>query len=151
VAAKKKSGISSGIPPLSEMHTATMKRNLTDTATRNAKHNPDGTPHKHTDGGGMYLLVTATGKYWRYDYRFLGKRKTLAIGLYPDVTLKDARALHDEARSLLAKGIDPSNHKQVVRATQAAKVENTFETVALEWFSKNLLIIFSKARIRMPN
>ena len=62
---------------------------LTDTAVRNAK--PGEKPYKLTHGKGLYLLVNATGKYWRLDYRFAGKRKTLAIGVYPEVTLADAR------------------------------------------------------------
>ena len=56
-----------------------MKRNLTDTAIKNAKPQPDGKPKRYVDGGGMYLLVTNTGKYWRYNYRMDGKQKTLAV------------------------------------------------------------------------
>lgn len=113
-----------------------MKRSLTDTACRNAKPTEDGKPKKYTDGGGLYLLVSSTGKYWRYNYRFNGKRKTLAIGLYPDISLKDARGLHEDARQLLAKGVDPSNHKRVEKITHAAREENTFEAVALEWYGR---------------
>ena len=61
-----------------------MKYNLTDTAIRNAKPQPNGNPKKYTDGGGLYLLVNARGKYWRYKYRMNGKEKTLAIGIYQD-------------------------------------------------------------------
>ncbi|OQX01363.1 MAG: integrase [Thiothrix lacustris] len=113
-----------------------MKRNLTDTAVRGAKPTPEGNPKKYTDGGGLYLLVKTTGKYWRYDYRHYERRKTLAIGIYPDLTLKDARTLHEEARNLLAKGVDPSNHKQVEKITHAANAENSFEAVALEWYGR---------------
>ena len=65
---------------------------LTDTHVRNAK--PQAQPYKLSDGGGMYLLVTANGaRYWRLDYRFAGKRRTLALGVYPIVTLANARAV----------------------------------------------------------
>ena len=69
---------------------------LTDTAVRNAK--PAEKPYKLTHGKGLYLLVNAIGKYWRLDYRFAGKRKTLALGVYPDVTLAKARERRDDAR-----------------------------------------------------
>jgi hypothetical protein len=88
--------------------TVIMKKVLTDTEVKNAKPTPDGKPKKHTDGGGLYLLVSIVGKYWRYDYRFFDKRKTLAIGVYPDVSLKEARNRHEAARELLEKGVDPS-------------------------------------------
>jgi integrase len=103
---------------------------LSDTAVRNAKAKER--PYKLADEKGMYLLVNKTGKYWRFDYRFDGKRKTLALGVYPDVTLKDAREKRDEARKLLAQGIDPSAQK---KATKAAEAE-TFEAIAREWFAK---------------
>ena len=60
---------------------------------------------KLTDGGGMYLLVAKSGKYWRYDYRYLKKRKTLALGVYPQVSLKEAREMHYDARKKLSDGI----------------------------------------------
>jgi len=72
---------------------------------------------KVTDGRGLYLLVAANGgKYWRYDYKFDGRRKTLALGIYPDVPLERARARHQEARCLLARAIDPSLRKRELRA-----------------------------------
>jgi hypothetical protein len=83
---------------------------LTDTAIRNAK--PDEKPYKLTDGKGLYLLVNKVGKYFRFDYRYRGKRKTLAIGVYPDTTLKEARDEHESARKLLRKDIDPGLHKK---------------------------------------
>lgn len=67
---------------------------------------------KHADGGGMFLLVKASGKYWRMDYRFDGKRKTLALGVYPEVPLASARTRRAEARQKLAEGIDPSEAKR---------------------------------------
>lgn len=73
---------------------------LTDTATKNAQ--PKDKPYKLSDGQGLYLLVNNTNKYWRYDYRFNGKRKTLALGVYPDVSIKQARQAHQCARNQLS-------------------------------------------------
>jgi len=84
----------------------------------------------------MYLLVSPDGaRYWRLDYRFAGKRRTLALGVYPGVTLSTARARREDARALLAKEIDPSAAKKAnKRATKLAS-ENTFEAVAREWIA----------------
>ena len=90
---------------------------------------------KHADGGGMYLLVKSTGKYWRMDYRFDGKRKTLALGVYKAVTLAKARERRDEARALLADGTDPGQAKQASKRAKAVAVA-TFETVARDWLAK---------------
>ena len=109
---------------------------LTDTACKNAKPKPDGKPAKYADEKGMYLLVNQTGKYWRLDYRYANKRKTLAIGVYPTVTLKDAREKRDEARRLLAEDIDPGEHRKVTKASKVLQAENSFEAVAREWFTK---------------
>ena len=107
---------------------------LTDTTARNAK--PKDRPYKLTDEKGLYLLVKSVGKYWRLDYRFIGTRKTLAIGVYPDVSLKDARDRRDEARKLLASGVDPAAARKAQKALQADRVENTFAAVSREWFVK---------------
>ena len=80
----------------------------------------------------MYVLVAKAGKYWRFDYRYDGKRRTLAIGVYPDVTLAQARERRDLARALLAKGVDPGAAKQARKAA----TENSFEAVAREWHTK---------------
>ena len=111
---------------------------LTDTFTRNTKHSGAPAGDKHTDGDGMYLLVKKAGKYWRMDYRFAGKRKTLALGVYPAVSLADAREARTEARKLLAKGkgIDPSAAKQGDKLATAAAAANTFEAVARDWLIK---------------
>ena len=83
---------------------------LSDAAVRNAKAN--GKVQKLSDGGGLYLHVTATGsKLWRMAYRFEGKQKLLSFGAYPAVSLKDARHRRDDARESLAKGIDPGEEK----------------------------------------
>ncbi len=102
---------------------------LTDTFVRQVKATSEA-GNKHADGGGMYLFVKGAGKYWRMDYRFLDKRKTLALGVYPDVSLAKARRRRDEARELLADGIDPGQHKRDNKLEQVIAATNTFETVA---------------------
>ncbi|MGH8565459.1 MAG: Arm DNA-binding domain-containing protein [Gammaproteobacteria bacterium] len=93
---------------------------LTDTAIRNAK--PTAKPRKFFDDGGLCLLVApAGGKWWRLNYRFGGRRKTISIGVYPDVSLTDARAKRDEARQLLGQGIDPSEARRDAKAREAAE------------------------------
>lgn len=80
---------------------------LTDVAIRNAK--PDGKAYKLADGAGMFLLVTpAGGKLWRLKYRIDGREKLLAIGAYPETSLGEARKRREEARALVARGIEPS-------------------------------------------
>jgi len=101
---------------------------LTATAVKNAK------PGRLTDGEGMYLLVTEAGqKYWRFDYRFLGKYKTLALGVFPDTTLAMARSKRAEARTLLASDQDPSVAKRKAKAIAKQKHDNTFQSVAQKW------------------
>lgn len=107
---------------------------LTDTAIKKAK--AAETPYKMTDGGGLYLLVKSTGKYWRYNYRFGGKGKTLALGTYPDVSLARAREKHSDARKQLADGIDPSAARKQHKQASAAASANSFEAVAREWYAK---------------
>jgi hypothetical protein len=105
---------------------------LTDTRIRNAK--PREKAYKLSDSGGMYLLVMPNGaRYWRLDYRFAGKRRTLAIGVYPLMSLSNARARREDARACLARSVDPSLEKrQTQRAAKYAN-ENTFGSVAREW------------------
>jgi integrase len=106
---------------------------LTDTFVKSVKHTGAAAGDKHTDGGGMYLLVNGAGRYWRMNYRFADKRKTLALGTYPEVSLAKARAKREKAREQLAEGIDPSAAKREEKAEQAAASVNTFKAVALEW------------------
>ena len=93
-------------------------------------------PQKLADSGGMYLLIQTTGsKCWRMDYRFGGKQKTLSIGVYPDVTLSEARDRREQARKLLANGGDPSAIKQAAKQTKQKTLqvaENSFKNLAAE-------------------
>lgn len=106
---------------------------LADTFVRQVKHTGKSSGDKYTDGGGMYLLVKAGGKYWRMDYTHADKRKTLALGVYPEVSLAKARQRRDKARELLADGIDPSTAKKEGRLADAMAAANTFELVAREF------------------
>ena len=109
---------------------------LTDTFVKNVKHTGAASGDKYTDGRAMYLLVNAVGKYWRMNYRFADKRKTLALGVYPDVGLAKARARRDKAREQLADGIDPATAKREEKQAQADAAANTFEAVARVWLTK---------------
>jgi len=106
---------------------------LSDTRVRNAK--PGVRPTKLSDAGGLHLLVQPHGsKLWRMAYRFDGKQKTLALGIYPVVTLQDARQQRDEAKRLLAKGTDPSAQRRLDK--QTAATGNTFKSIAEEVLGK---------------
>jgi integrase len=108
---------------------------LTDTRIRNAK--PVGKAYKLSDGGGMYLLIMPDGaRYWRLDYRFAGRRRTLALGVYPMVSLSAARTRRDEARSLVARDIDPNAAKKAMKRATKIASENTFEVIAREWLGR---------------
>jgi integrase len=105
---------------------------LTDTKARNAK--PQVKPYKITDGEGMFLYVNPTGsKYWRLKYRFAGKEKLLALGVYPDVSIAEARDRRGQARKVLAAGNDPGEVKKETKRLTLLKSENTFEAIAREW------------------
>ena len=111
---------------------------LSDTSLRKIK--PTGSVQKLSDGGGLYLHVTATGgTLWRMAYRFAGKQKTLSFGAYPAVSLKEARKRREDSKEVLSRGIDPSEQKKEEKATARATEREqslTFETVAREWFEK---------------
>ncbi len=110
---------------------------LNDVAVRKAK--PEAKAYKIADGGGLFLLVQPNGsKYWRLAYRFGGKQKLLALGVYPDVPLTLAREWRDEARKLLARDIDPSEYRKVQKTARKIKDANSFEAVAREWFVKHM-------------
>jgi integrase len=110
---------------------------LSDTAIKNAK--PADKPYKMQDEKGMYLLVHSNGsKYFRYNYRFDGKRKTLALGTYPVTSLKEARDKRDTAKKQIDGGIDPSENKKAVKASKAESAANSFGIIAREWGSKKV-------------
>ncbi|HGV9230186.1 TPA: tyrosine-type recombinase/integrase [Providencia rettgeri] len=108
---------------------------LTDAKVRAAK--PLDKSYKLTDGDGMHLMVHTNGsKYWRLQYRFGGKQKMLALGVYPDISLAEAREKRDAARKLIANGFDPSEKRKEVKEEQQ-KEFNTFEKVARDWHATN--------------
>lgn len=108
---------------------------LNDTAVRLAKSGDS--DRKLADEKGLYLLVTTTGsKLWRFKYRLNGKEKKLALGSYPDVSLKDARAKRDEARKCSQAGRDPAVAKREARIAKHIAAANTFEAVASEYVAK---------------
>lgn len=95
--------------------------------------------YKLADGGGLYLLVKPSGgKYWRFKYRVAGKEKLLALGVYPEVTLADARAKREEAKRGIAGGIDPMEAKREEKIARETQLNNTFKDIALEWHSSKL-------------
>lgn len=110
---------------------------LTDVAVRNAK--PGEKLRRIADSHGLCLEVSPSGgKLWRYRYRFNGKEQLLALGRWPDVSLKDARRRRDEARELLDKGINPSDVRRQEKLRRGAEAEATFAVVAREWVEQYL-------------
>lgn len=111
---------------------------LNDITARQAKWSGKPSGDKLTDEKGLFLLVNKSGKYWRLKYRFAGKEKKLALGVYPEVSLKEARARRDDARRSIAEGVDPGlARKQDKIAGQIAR-ENCFEVLAREWHQGQL-------------
>lgn len=109
---------------------------LTDTAIKAAKHGPK--PIKLFDERGLFLLLQPSGgKLWRLKYRILGKEKKLSLGVYPDVTLKEARKRRDEARTLLANGSDPASVKLEQTRSARRNAANTFKAIADEFIDKS--------------
>lgn len=108
---------------------------LTDTKVRSAK--PEAKEYSLVDGDGMFLLIHPNGsKYWRFRFRFGGKQHLMAFGVYPETSLADARQKREEARRLVAAGVDPREHKRAVKEEQAKEVI-TFESVARDWHASN--------------
>ncbi|MCC6200017.1 MAG: integrase arm-type DNA-binding domain-containing protein [Moraxellaceae bacterium] len=108
---------------------------LSDSAIRTAK--PQAKPYKLADGGGMFLLVNPNGsKLWRIKYRVAGKEKSLSLGAYPEIGLKEARERREATRKLIAQGIDPSAQRQATKATQTAEHTNTLAAITQEWLIK---------------
>ncbi|HBU6578527.1 tyrosine-type recombinase/integrase [Klebsiella michiganensis] len=108
---------------------------LTDIKVRSAK--PQEKEYTLVDGDGMFLLIHPNGsKYWRFRFRFGGKQHLMAFGVYPETSLADARQKREEARKLVAAGVDPREHKRAVKEEQAKEVI-TFESVARDWHASN--------------
>jgi len=107
-------------------------------------------PGKHFDGGGLYLHVQSSGRYWRLKYRYAGKEKLLALGVYPEVSLAEARRRRDEARELLRDGRDPSSERKQDRLQATLASANTFGAIAEEWLEKQMptmaTITYDKAK-----
>ena len=105
---------------------------LTELGLRKAK--PSSKPKKFSDGGGLFLLLHPSGsKYWRMKYRFIGKEKLLAFGVWPEVSLTEARKKRNEAKQLLKSGKDPSAAKKNLKVSQKVAQSNTFGSVTEEW------------------
>jgi integrase len=120
---------------------------LNDTAIRNAK--PKAAPYKLSDGGGLFLLVNTNGsKWWRHSYRFDGKQKTISLGVYPEVSLKDARAKHAEARKKLAQGTNPSVDRKLEKFARLEDSKNSFELLARDWVTTQLRSLTQSHRDR---
>ena len=97
---------------------------------------PKDKPYKLSDGGGLYLLVNPNGsRYWRLKYRIAGKEKLLALGVYPDITLAEARQKRADAKKVLTAGGDPGQEKQEEKQAKEQAVANSFERLAMEWHS----------------
>ncbi|MBC8948943.1 MULTISPECIES: tyrosine-type recombinase/integrase [Xenorhabdus] len=106
---------------------------LTDMAIKRAK--PKEKSYTLADGNGLSLLVETNGsKDWRYRYQFTGKTKMISLGIYPVVTLTEARAKRDEARKQVANGINPSEARKAEKVASISQSENTFKNIALEWY-----------------
>nr|VFJ69957.1 MAG: Integrase [Candidatus Kentron sp. FM] len=109
---------------------------LTDTEIRNAK--PRTKDYRLSDGEGLAISIGTKGqKWWRFRYFYRGTEKMLSLGVYPKVTLSDARKRRNEARELLEKGINPSENRKAQKSAQAERSANSFEAVAREWFAKH--------------
>ena len=111
---------------------------LTAIAVKQAK--PKDKPYKLADGKGMYLLINPNGaKYWRLKYRYAGKEKTLAMGVYPDISLEKARDQRDEAKRLLFDHVDPGVAKKLRKLAVYENETNSFEMLAREWFETRMI------------
>lgn len=93
-------------------------------------------PYKLTDGRGLYLWVTKTGKHWRYDYAFAGKRATYTYGAYPELSITEARVRHTEIRRLIADGVNPMLEKAKRKADIKLDVNTTFEVIVNQWLKE---------------
>jgi integrase len=112
--------------------------NLTNIQCKKAAYNPSGVGNKLSDGGGLILHIKENGKYWRLNYRFLGMQKTLALGVYPRVSLAEARERREEAKKMIEVGKDPIVEKKIAKIELHTSHENNFEAIAREWHSQKL-------------
>ena len=108
---------------------------LTDLQIRKAAPRPDGKPVKLADGGGLYLWVLPSGRYWRLKYRFAGRETLRALGVYPAVKAADARRQRDDAKRLLREGTDPGAVRKSEKLRRTVAGAETFEAVAREWLA----------------
>lgn len=105
--------------------------------------------YRVSDSGGLYIEVKPDGsKYWRQAYRFAGKQKTLAHGVYPAISLKEARKRRDDAKALLEQNIDPSQQRKVEKLTAKLSAANTFEAISREWYENRASSLASKTKNR---
>lgn len=111
---------------------------LSDTAIRNAK--PTNKAFKMYDQQGLFIQITPSGgKWWRFKFRFNGKENLLSLGTYPEVSLKTAREKRDEARRLLAEGVNPSEQRKAHKASKRNNAINSFESIAREWLASHMM------------
>ena len=115
---------------------------LTDVRIRSLK--PADKPHKYSDGGLFLFIPPSDSKLWRMAYRFEGKSRLLSFGAYPAVSLKDARERRDEARRLLAKGIDPSAYKRQQQEARRIAERDSFQNIAREWHATRMAAFSAK-------
>jgi integrase len=109
----------------------------TSSTSTNRKFETTHKPYKLSDAHGLYIEIDPSGgKYWRYKYRFGGKEKRLSLGIYPEVSLADARIARDALRKQLTQGIDPGVHRKAQKATRSDRSEDSFEAVGREWYGK---------------
>lgn len=121
---------------------------LTNTQIRNAK--PQKKPERLFDGNGLYLEISPRGgRWWRLKYRFGGKEKRLSLGVYPTVSLKDARDRCEASRKLLAAGVDPLENRKAAKSAESERAANSFEVVAREWYAKKSGAWSASHRVRL--
>ena len=118
---------------------------LNDTLIRGLK--AEARARKHFDGGGLFLFIPTSGsKLWRMAYRFEGKSKLLSFGSYPALSLREAREQRDEAKKLLAQGIDPAAHKREEHKARLTAQRDSFQNIAREWHEVRLAEFSEKHR-----
>ena len=126
---KQIGGINGGI----ETNGIELRMALTDFKIKAAK--PDSKPYKLFDSGGLFLLVKTNGsKLWHLKYRYLGKERVYSIGIYPAISMSEARKAREAVKKLLAEGIDPTQQRKTTRYQKMEASENTLESIARRWF-----------------